>query len=142
MPLITEAVAPHVREALRGLHTPVTLKFHPHPASPASEAMEQLLAELTAFSDKLVVEKVPDLPDPVPPEESADLEGSVTEVWVDGHPTGIRYLGFPGGHEFGAFLEALVAVSTHAEPRLAPSTREWLASLRQPLHLEVFVTPT
>jgi alkyl hydroperoxide reductase subunit AhpF len=142
MPLITDEVAPHVRNALSGLETPVTLKFHPQPGSPASEAMEQLLDELTAFSDKLVVEKESALPAPMPPEEAEDLESSITEFWVDGKPTGIRYLGFPGGHEFGPFLEAMVAVSKHSAPKISEATRQWIEALDKPLHLEVFVTPT
>ena len=54
---------------------------------------------------------------------------------------GIRFYGLPAGYEFSTVLDAILAVSK-GDSGLLPASREKLAQLAQPLHLEVFVTPT
>lgn len=54
---------------------------------------------------------------------------------------GVRFYGIPAGYEFTSLLQAIKAVSA-GESGLAPKTREALAGLKEPLHLQVFVTPT
>ena len=54
---------------------------------------------------------------------------------------GVRYMGAPGGHEFTSFIHGVVDVS-RGETQLKAETREFLATLKEPLHLQVFVTPT
>lgn len=54
--------------------------------------------------------------------------------------TRMRFFGIPSGYEFGTLIDDVVAASRN-EPKLAPDTRDWLATLTHPLHLQVFVTP-
>jgi glutaredoxin-like protein len=54
---------------------------------------------------------------------------------------GIRYYGVPAGYEFSSLIEDLVNVSG-GESGLSKQTRDWAAGLSEPLHLQVFVTPT
>lgn len=54
---------------------------------------------------------------------------------------GIRFYGIPGGYEFTSLLEAVEMVS-RGEAEISPGTREFLDSLDQDLHFQVFVTPT
>jgi alkyl hydroperoxide reductase subunit AhpF len=54
---------------------------------------------------------------------------------------GIRYLGVPGGYEFAAILEDVVAVGKR-DSGLSEASREKLRALSEPLNLKVFVTPT
>jgi glutaredoxin-like protein len=54
---------------------------------------------------------------------------------------GIRYMGIPSGHEFTTLIQGIILVSGR-DSGLATPTREFLKSINQPLHLEVFVTPT
>lgn len=54
---------------------------------------------------------------------------------------GIRFAGIPAGHEFASFIEAIVMVSKR-ESGLEAETAAFLAGLTDPLHLQVFVTPT
>jgi alkyl hydroperoxide reductase subunit AhpF len=135
-------VEAQVRQFLAPLEQPVTLEFYGKDGDPASDAMAELLKELNAITPKLIVDVKPGPGTPVPPEEPDEIESSVTLVKKDGVFTGIRYLGFPGGREFGPFLEALIEVSKGAEPQVSPDTRQLIAALTEPLHLEVFVTPT
>ena len=53
----------------------------------------------------------------------------------------IRYYGVPSGYEFSTFLEAIKLVST-GELSLSQPTKDYLDSLTDDVHLQVFVTPT
>ena len=54
---------------------------------------------------------------------------------------GIRYYGIPAGYEFSTLINDIKMVSRD-ESGLSTETKAYLASLTQPLHLQVFVTPT
>ena len=54
---------------------------------------------------------------------------------------GVRYAGIPSGHEFSSFINDLVIISNR-DSGLTLQTREFLKNLTQPIHLQVFVTPT
>ena len=54
---------------------------------------------------------------------------------------GIRYYGIPSGYEFQSLLGDIEMVST-GKDGLSLATRAWLSTLDQPVHLQVFVTPT
>lgn len=54
---------------------------------------------------------------------------------------GIRFFGIPSGYEYGSLLEAIIQVS-RGQSSLQPQTREALKKIAQPVHLQVFVTPT
>ena len=54
---------------------------------------------------------------------------------------GIRFYGIPSGYEFATLLEAIQLVGG-GQGELQPATRAFLGELRQPLHLQVFVTPS
>jgi len=54
---------------------------------------------------------------------------------------GVRLYGIPAGYEFTALMEAIKVVSV-GQSGLSEATREALAGAEEPLHLQVFVTPT
>jgi glutaredoxin-like protein len=54
---------------------------------------------------------------------------------------GIRFFGIPTGYEFGTLIEDIIMVSKR-DSGLDPRTREALARLGEPIHLQVFITPT
>jgi len=54
---------------------------------------------------------------------------------------GIRYSGIPAGSEFSSLINTMVLVSSR-DSGLDPRTRQVLAGLKEPVHLQVFVTPT
>jgi glutaredoxin-like protein len=54
---------------------------------------------------------------------------------------GIRFKGIPAGHEFTSLINDLMIVSMR-DSNLTPETREFLRALDQPIHLQVFVTPS
>lgn len=54
---------------------------------------------------------------------------------------GIRFSGIPSGHEFSSLIHDMILVSGR-DSGLSPQTKEFLKDLEQPVHLQVFVTPT
>ncbi len=142
MSLMTEDIKAEVREFLQGLDKPVTVHVHPVEGDAASAAVKELWSDLHALNGKIEVALEGERPTPIGPETAEDLESAIATFSVDGGDVGIRYLGFPGGHEFGPMLQALRDVSTGAAPELSPAARDYVASLKRPVHLEVFVTPT
>ncbi len=54
---------------------------------------------------------------------------------------GIRFYGIPSGYEFGNLVDAIQRVG-EGDSGLDEETRERLATLSDPVHLQVFVTPT
>lgn len=54
---------------------------------------------------------------------------------------GIRYYGIPAGYEFTSLIHDILMVGT-GESGLSLEMKKWIAELKTPLHLQVFVTPT
>ena len=54
---------------------------------------------------------------------------------------GVRFAGIPAGHEFSSFIHVLVMVSGR-DSSLQKNTRQFLKQLKEPVRLQVFVTPT
>ena len=141
MGLIGDDDAVQIRERLQELVNPVKLvHFTQELNLEYGRESRQLLEELTALSDKLSLEVWNFLLE----------KEKVAEYKVDKVPAtvvrndkdyGIRFYGIPSGYEFSTLLDAIVTVS-QGESGLKPESKEKLAKITQPLHLEVFVTPT
>ena len=103
----------------------------------------QLAEEVAALSPQIELELIDGLDAPAAQAYGIDKTPAIALVQGGAEPrdTGIRFFGIPSGYEFGTLVEDIVAVS-NGEPELAASTREWLDRLDEPLHLQVFVTPT
>jgi glutaredoxin-like protein len=53
----------------------------------------------------------------------------------------VRYFGLPAGHEFSAFIDDVIDVS-NGKSRLSPNGKARVKAISQPVHIEVYVTPT
>ena len=100
----------------------------------------QLVEEVAALSDRIEVEVYNFVID----------KEKVEEYGVDKIPAiailgekdyGVRYYGIPSGYEFSSLIEDIIDVSKR-EVELLPVTKEVLAGITEPLHFQVFVTPT
>jgi len=109
------------------------------------EDTRALLEEVCNLSDKISIKSV-DLdnkPDIAGEYHITRTPGIVVLGQVDGKMKdfGIRFSGIPAGHEFSALIQSILTVSSQ-EVEFNPDTIEFLNSLKSPIHLEVFTTPT
>ncbi len=141
MGLIRDEDALQVREFLAKMQQPVKLvHFTQELNLQYGPEARQLLDELAGLSDKLSVEVHNILLDK---EQAASygVDKVPATVVCDGKDRGIRFYGLPAGYEFSNLLDAIVSVS-RGDSGLGAESKEKLAQLKQPVHLEVFVTPT
>lgn len=151
MRFIPDTEAPALRALLdRKLDGPVTLDLFIEskpvivvPGEAECELCEEtraLLEDVASLSDWITL-NVHD----VRPGPGAARETGVSRVptlVVRGAARGVvRYLGIPAGLEFGTLLGDLAAVS-RGTTTLGQESRTKLATLRKPVHVQVFVTPT
>ena len=141
MGLIRDTDILEIRERLKEMTNPVKLvHFTQELNLEYGRETQQLLTELSGITDKLSLEVYNFLLD----KEKVGAYGidKVPATLVrNGVDHGIRYYGLPAGYEFATLLDAIIAVAK-GDSGLKPETREKLAKIDQPLHLEVFVTPT
>ena len=70
-----------------------------------------------------------------------DKVPAIAMLTEDSEDAGIHYFGIPSGYEFSSLIEDVLMLS-QADSGLSPETREALRELDEPVHLQVFVTPT
>ena len=102
----------------------------------------ELMAELAGLSDRVAYEVVEIGQHPERAQGyDVDKVPALVLLREDGTDTRVRYFGIPAGYEFGSLVEDLVDVS-NGTTRLSAATREKLSRITQPVHIQVFVTPT
>ena len=104
----------------------------------------EIAEELAALSDKISLEVY----DFVADKALADQYGVdkipatvILEGGESGKDYGIRYYGIPSGYEFSSLIHDVMMVS-EGDTQLSQEMINWLADLKTPVHLQVFVTPT
>jgi glutaredoxin-like protein len=141
MALIQEGDAAQIRERLKEMVDPVKLvHFTQELNLEFGREARVLLEELTQLSPKLSLEICDFILDKERVAEYGVDKVPATAV-RDGKDYGIRFYGLPAGYEFSTLLDAIIRVSKR-DSGLNVQSKEKLARLEQPLHLEVFVTPT
>jgi len=141
MALIGEEDAQEIRERLKEMVNPVKLvHFTQELNLEYGREAKQLLEELAALSDKLSIEVYNFLLDK---EKVAEYKVDKVPATIvrNGKDYGIRFYGLPAGYEFSTLLDAIIDVSK-GDSGLGPESKENLGRVTQPVHLEVFVTPT
>jgi alkyl hydroperoxide reductase subunit AhpF len=96
--------------------------------------------EVAALSDKIEV-KVYHFAIDKEKVEEYEVDKIPAIVILGGKDYGVRYYGIPSGYEFSSLIEDIIDISKR-EVELLPATREALAEITEPLHFQVFVTPT
>lgn len=141
MGLIREEDAIEIRKRLNEMATPVRIiHFTQELNVEYGRETRQVLEELAGLSDKLSLEVYDFILDKEKVSEYGVDKVPATVV-RNGKDYGIRYYGMPAGYEFSTLLDAILDVSK-GKSELGPESKEKLAGLSQPVHLEVFVTPT
>ncbi|NKQ36603.1 MAG: glutaredoxin [Chloroflexi bacterium] len=104
----------------------------------------QIAEEVAGLSDKISLE-VYDFVEDQEIAEQYNIDKIPATIIVRGgdmpQDYGIRYYGIPSGYEFSSIIHDILMVSA-GDSELLPETREWLENLTEPVHMQVFVTPT
>jgi alkyl hydroperoxide reductase subunit AhpF len=144
--LLNEETSEKVKEAFQNLKEPVKVLFFSTKTNcEYCDDMRTLVEEVVDLSEKLTMSEY-DLEEDVAVAQQYNVHESPALV-IAGQDSdqiidyGVRYLGIPSGHEFSSLIYDLVLVSER-DSGLDMKTRHALGELKQPVHLQVFVTPT
>ena len=142
MALITDDVAADLRKAFEKMKDPVRLAvFSQALADPESEQVKRLVEELAGVDPRITAETYNFVLDTDKVAELGIRRIPAIAIMGATKDYGIRMYGLPSGYEFGSLVEAIVDVSG-GDSGLSAPTREALAALAAPVHLQVFSTPT
>jgi alkyl hydroperoxide reductase subunit AhpF len=139
--MLREQDAAEVRERLKSMTSPVRLvHFTQELNLDYGRETKQLLEELAGLSDQVSLEVHNFL---LEKEQAAEygVDKVPATVVCNGKSKGIRFYWIPAGYEFASLLDAILMVSQD-DSGLSQESREKLAAVAHPLHLQVFVTPT
>ncbi len=143
--LLDEEVIGQVKEAFQGLKGDVRILFFEGENCEYCADTQQLVEEVAGVSDKIELEAYHlDQDQDIAQKYNVDkTPGLVIASQNGSEPVdhGIRYAGIPAGHEFSSLIQALLMVSS-GESNLKEDTLAYLNGLEEPVHLQVFVTPS
>jgi glutaredoxin-like protein len=143
---LNEKVIQQIEEAFAEMQEPVqVLYFGSQEECETCAETKQLLEEVTATNDKIEL-SVYDLKDHKDVAEKFNVTnapGIVIAAKDDANVKnlGVQFSGVPSGYEFSTLINDILAVSRR-DSGLSQTTREFLKQLDQPMHLQVFVTPS
>ena len=130
-----------ITQALAALPSPVTLRFFAQSIGcDTCDAMRQLLKALVASSDKVRLEELNVVLD----RERAlpyGFDRAPALALSTDRETGIRFIGAPLGYEVSSLIEA-IRIASRGDSGLSEASRALVATVSQPIHIQVFVTPT
>ncbi len=141
MALLDDKIKQEVKQALGELPNPVRLvMFTQEFECQFCRETHQLMEEVAGLHDQISVEVLNFVVD----KDKASEYGvdKIPAVVVVGQKDyGIRFFGIPSGYEFGSLIESIRLVSA-GESQLSPDGLEFVQGLDQPVHIQVYVTPT
>ena len=141
MPLLDEKTREEVAAELADLEKPVKLMmFTQDFECQFCKETRELCEEVAELSDQISVE----IYDFVADKDKADEYGvdKIPAIVVVGAKDyGVRFFGIPSGYEFMSVLDGIKTVAA-GQVELMPETLAFLEELEEPLHLQVFITPT
>ena len=124
-----------VKDILKEMEKEVTIMFFEGEGCEYCPVIKELLQELSELGKvKVEVYNISD-----EKAKELGLEGAPAIVFAN-NPR-IRFMGIPSGHEFRAFLDTIVSLST-GKYKLSDEAKEMLKEIDKPVEIKVFVTPT
>jgi alkyl hydroperoxide reductase subunit AhpF len=142
MGLIADDVASQLKEEFAKLVNPVRLAvFSQALADPESEQVKRLALELGALDPHLTAQSYNFILDTEKVEALGIARIPALAILGAEKDYGIRMYGLPSGYEFGTLVDAILDVS-RGESGLLAETRQALAAVARPVHIQVFSTPT
>jgi glutaredoxin-like protein len=141
MALLNDEIKNEIKEALGDLPNPVRLvMFTQEFECQFCKETRQLATEVGELSDQITVEVQNFVTDKDKAEELA--VDKIPAIAVLGEKDyGIRLYGIPSGYEFSSLIESIRLVSAGV-PDLTEDGLEFAQAIQDPVHIQVFVTPT
>ncbi len=141
MPILDEKTQAQIKEQLKQLKEPVRLAVFTQEVECQYCRENTALAKEVADLSELITAEVYDFALDTEAVQRYNVD-KIPAIVVEGEKDyGIRFYGVPFGYEFVSLLEAIQAVSAR-DSGLSPDSRKMLAQLKDPVHLQVFVTLT
>ena len=149
MTIIPDEIQNQVREVFKSLEGPVKITLFTQGEGGALECSmcketRQLVQEVAGLSEKIEFQ-VYDLVKDAEVAALYDIDKIPAVAILSGGDQpkdyGIRLFGIPSGYEFSSLIEDIVLVS-RGTTDLSPKTLTELEKLENPVHIQVFVTPT
>ncbi len=142
MGFLSESDKNEIREMFKEMVNPVKIiNFTQTLECTYCRETRQILEEVAELSDLITLEVL----NHAEHKDKADAYGindQIPAIIIEGEKDyGIRYYGIPSGYEFSTLLEDIIMVSKR-DSGLKGETKAKLATLTQPVHIKVFVTPT
>jgi len=142
MSLLSEDQKKQVKARLsQNLLNPITLTvFTQEYECDYCKENRELAQDIASSSDKIKVEVFDLVKDK---EKAAQLGVDKVPATVIRNDKGtlVKFYGVPAGYEFSTFLTDIILLS-RGETELSAETKRTLASVKAPVHIQVFVTPT
>ncbi len=155
MPLLKPSDQAALRDELKKMTNPVRLVFFTQALDcETCDITKQILEEVVGLSEQLELQTYNFAID----REAVQQYGiaripaiAVVRLQVEAngegpnqateHDYGIRFYGVPSGYEFMSLIGDILDVS-NGESGLSPESRALLAQIKEPIHFQVFTTPT
>ena len=142
MALVNDEVARELRQEFTKLTHPVRLAvFSQALADPESEQVKRLVEEVAALDPRLSTEAHNFVLETEKAQALGIQRTPAIAILGPDRDYGIRMYGTPAGYEFGTLVDAILDVSS-GDSGLSQPTRDALAALNRPVHVQVFSTPT
>jgi thiol-disulfide isomerase/thioredoxin len=150
-PVISEQDKAQLKRALRKeLKAEVTVRLFSQSAygglhipgrhCPYCPQTQRLLEELVGLSPKLHLEVIDFYEQPQLAREHRVTRIPAIELSKDSS-AGVKFYGIPSGYELATIIEGIKTISRGVSP-LSMDARKKLRQVNQPVHIQVFVTPT
>lgn len=131
----------YLRKLFSGMENEVNLIFFTQEFEcEYCQMTHELLEELKELSDKISLE-VYDLVKDEDKAKQYGIEEIPAVVVKNQKDYGIRFVGIPAGYEFSSVIEDIIDVSK-GTTSLSVETKQALAKIDKPVHIQVFITPT
>jgi len=145
MTLLKDEDRKHLIKEFEALKNPVKMVvFTQETECQYCQETRMIAEEIAALSDKISLE-VYDFVADKELAETFNIDKIPATIIMKGGDEpkdyGIRYFGIPSGYEFSTLIEDISMIA-RGESGLSDETKSYVAALTQPLHLQVFITPT
>ena len=107
---------------------------------PSCAQTQQLMEELAALSPKLHLDTIDFYQDPQVARDHGVTRIPALLLGANGHSR-VKFYGVPMGYKLATIVEGIKTISRNVSP-LSMETRKKLRRVNQPVHIQVFVTPS